>query len=64
MAAPLIWLAVYLLAGSLVLWACYNSSFCRLSSRMERNQRITGLFSVSDQQPPVPSTPEPAHTAR
>ncbi|HEU4868079.1 MAG TPA: hypothetical protein VFV09_10155 [Actinomycetota bacterium] len=47
MAAPLIWLAIYLSAGSLVLWACYRTSVCRLGFRAERNARIAGFFSGS-----------------
>lgn len=65
MEAPLIWLAVYLSAGSLVLWACYRTSVCRLGSRAERNERIAGLFSGSGRpKRPLPVTPERAPAPR
>lgn len=63
MAAPLIWLTFYLSAGALLLWACYNSSFCLVSTRVERNRRITGIFSASDQTAP-PATSERVPTPR
>jgi hypothetical protein len=61
MAAPLLWLALYLAAGALVLWACYNSSACRVRSRIERNHRITSAFGA---QPPEPANPERVPTSR
>jgi hypothetical protein len=55
-AAPLIWLTVYLAIGTLVLLACSRTPACRYAHRMERNRRITGLFSFSAKRPdgPVP----------
>jgi hypothetical protein len=65
MAAPLIWLAFYLSAGSLVLWACYRTSACRLGSRVERNERIAGLLSGSGEpKGPLPAIPERAPASR
>jgi hypothetical protein len=66
MAGSLIWLAVYLSAGSLVLWACYRTSVCRLGSRVERNERIANLFSGSGGGPkrPLPVAPERAPASR
>ena len=61
MAAPLLWLALYLSAGALVLWACYNSSACRVHSRMQRNHRITSAFGSH---PAVPVKPERVPVSR
>ncbi|CAN5849388.1 hypothetical protein BH23ACT12_BH23ACT12_23190 [soil metagenome] len=47
MTAPVIWLAFYLSAGALVLWACYHTSACRLQLRLERNRRMaSGIVSA------------------
>lgn len=66
MAAPLIWMAVYLTLGALVLLVCYNSPACRRSHRMERNQRITRMFSAPGKNPaePLPGAPERVPTPR
>lgn len=61
MLAPLLWLALYLSAGALVLWACYNSSACRIRSRVERNHRIT---SALGSRPAVPEKPERVPVSR
>ncbi len=56
MAAPVLWLAFYLSAGALVLWACYNSSACRLDARLERNRSIASLMRLGageDSRPPA-----------
>jgi hypothetical protein len=61
MAGPLLWLALYLAAGALVLWACYNSSACRVRSRIERNHRITSAFAPH---PAAPAHPERVPASR
>lgn len=63
MATPLIWLAIYLSAGSLVLWACYRTSACRLGSRVDRNNRIAALFGGGPDKP-LPVAPERASSPR
>ncbi len=68
MAAPVLWLAIYLTVGALVLCACYNSSACLLRARMERNTRITSMLSSlfsskTIHHPSVPPTGAPTKAA-
>jgi hypothetical protein len=48
MVTPLLWLAMYLSVGVLVLLACYHSSACRVSSRLERNRLIASFIGSTD----------------
>lgn len=54
MAVPMTWLAVYLAVGALVLLACSHTQACRLTHRMERNQRIFRMFLFSGKASDVP----------
>lgn len=46
MTGSLLWLGIYLTAGTVFLWVCYNTGTCLVRSRLERNARIVSVLAT------------------